>query len=194
MTSQWGVKCQNILLILESMSFLWNNLWSVCHYIMGPFSGWFEHVYQESVITNSHFSRGHFGVYFMSYKAAREINTKITHKWAHKHFIKTKNALFYFLHNMMSPWWPTRWLLHFNIMLPLVCLCSDNDVKIDFAMLVIMSQLWRSHIKGNLPKGPYLPCVSMAGRALLARYPRHDCDSQLIRYRFYWQWYSRPVI
>ena len=28
-------------------------------------------------------------------------------------------------------------------------------------------------IEGILPKGPYLPCVSMAGRALLTGYPRH---------------------
>ena len=28
------------------------------------------------------------------------------------------------------------------------------------------------HFEGILPKGPYLPCVSMAGRALLAGYPR----------------------
>ena len=28
-------------------------------------------------------------------------------------------------------------------------------------------------IEGILPKGSYLPCVSMAGRALLAGYPRH---------------------
>ena len=27
-------------------------------------------------------------------------------------------------------------------------------------------------VYGVLPKGPYLPCVSMAGRALLAGYPR----------------------
>ena len=33
---------------------------------------------------------------------------------------------------------------------------------------------WRQHhIKGILPKGPYLPCVSMAGRALLAGYPQY---------------------
>ena len=52
------------------MCFLWNNLWSVCRYVMGPFSGWwklggsglwyltapFEEVYQKSVITDSHFS------------------------------------------------------------------------------------------------------------------------------------------
>ena len=30
----------------------------------------------------------------------------------------------------------------------------------------------REDIKGILPKGPYLPCVSMAGRALLAGYHR----------------------
>ena len=29
------------------------------------------------------------------------------------------------------------------------------------------------YIEGILPKGPYLPCVSMAGRALLAGYPRY---------------------
>ena len=30
------------------------------------------------------------------------------------------------------------------------------------------------HIEGILPKGPYLSCVSMAGRALLAGYHRYD--------------------
>ena len=30
----------------------------------------------------------------------------------------------------------------------------------------------KTHFEGILPKGPYLPCVSMAGRALLAGYPR----------------------
>ena len=37
-----------------------------------------------------------------------------------------------------------------------------------------------AHILGILPKGPYLPCVSMAGRALLAGYPRylHFASSQ----------------
>ena len=30
-----------------------------------------------------------------------------------------------------------------------------------------------TYIEGILPKGPYLPCVSMAGRALLAGYHRY---------------------
>ena len=30
-----------------------------------------------------------------------------------------------------------------------------------------------SYIEGILPKGPYLSCVSMVGRALLAEYPRY---------------------
>ena len=30
-----------------------------------------------------------------------------------------------------------------------------------------------AHIEGILPKGPYLPCVSMTGRALFAGYPRY---------------------
>ena len=29
------------------------------------------------------------------------------------------------------------------------------------------------HIEGILPKGPYLPCVSMASRAILAGHPRY---------------------
>ena len=35
--------------------------------------------------------------------------------------------------------------------------------------------LWANYayIEGILPKGPYLPCVSMAGRALLTRCHRH---------------------
>ena len=33
------------------------------------------------------------------------------------------------------------------------------------------SRLSEAYIEGILPKGPYLPCVSMAGRALLAGYP-----------------------
>ena len=39
MTSHGGVECQNILLILASMCFLWNNLWSVCRYITRPITG-----------------------------------------------------------------------------------------------------------------------------------------------------------
>ena len=30
-----------------------------------------------------------------------------------------------------------------------------------------------THIEGILPKGPYLPCLRMAGRALLAGYHRY---------------------
>ena len=36
------------------------------------------------------------------------------------------------------------------------------------------------HVEGILPKGPYLPCVSMAGRALLAGYPRCMCDEACV--------------
>ena len=43
----------------------------------------------------------------------------------------------------------------------------------------LVTSWWRNdmdrlqHIEGILPKGPYLPCVSMAGWALLAGYPRY---------------------
>ena len=43
--------------------------------------------------------------------------------------------------------------------------------------LLLVHHKRKAHIEGILPKGPYLPCVSMAGRALLAGYPRyHDCE------------------
>ena len=32
------------------------------------------------------------------------------------------------------------------------------------------------YLEGNLPKGPYLPCVSMAGKVLLAEYHRSVCS------------------
>ena len=37
------------------------------------------------------------------------------------------------------------------------------------------------HIEGILPKGPYPPCVSMAGRALLAGYPQYMNEEGLNR-------------
>ena len=69
MASQGGEGGQNILLILAPMCFLWNNLWSVCCCIMGPFSSWwrlngksqwyltipFEKVGNKLVITDSYF-------------------------------------------------------------------------------------------------------------------------------------------
>ena len=44
-------------------------------------------------------------------------------------------------------------------------------------------------IEGILPKGPYLPCVSMAGRALLAGYPsiyHQRCWSTLFQTIYIW--------
>ena len=38
---KWEVKI--FLLVLALMWFLWNNLWSVSRYTMGPFSGWWRH-------------------------------------------------------------------------------------------------------------------------------------------------------
>ena len=40
------------------------------------------------------------------------------------------------------------------------------------AIRLCTNTLGSSYLEGILPKGPYLPCVSMAGRALLAGYPR----------------------
>ena len=38
----------------------------------------------------------------------------------------------------------------------------------------IFMQVNVEYIEGILSKGPYLPCVSIAGRALLAGYPGYD--------------------
>ena len=41
-----------------------------------------------------------------------------------------------------------------------------------------------AYIEGNLPKGPHLPCVSMADRALLAGYHRYVCLYHQLLYVF----------
>ena len=43
-----------------------------------------------------------------------------------------------------------------------------------------VSRLAETHFEGILPKGPYLPCVSKAGRALLAGY--HRFEDQVTRF------------
>ena len=49
-----------------------------------------------------------------------------------------------------------------------------NDACGDLPTGLINVRSTYRHIEGILPKGPYLPCVSMAGRALLAGYPRYE--------------------
>ena len=46
----------------------------------------------------------YFGVYFLSCKATREINTKITLEWAQKRFVTRVHTLFYFLHDITNSW------------------------------------------------------------------------------------------
>ena len=45
-----------------------------------------------------------------------------------------------------------------------------------------MGQNADTDIEGILPKGPYLPCVCMAGRSLLAGYPRYDHTGSALLY------------
>ena len=52
MPSQGGVGGQRFLLVFAPMCFLWNNLWSVSHYIMGSFSGWWRLVGRASPVSN----------------------------------------------------------------------------------------------------------------------------------------------
>ena len=46
---------------------------------------------------------------------------------------------------------------------------------------IICSVCLRLYIEGILPKGSYLPCVSMAGRALLAGYHRYHIAATITR-------------
>ena len=67
-----------------------------------------------------------------------------------------------------SQYWVVHWGNYFLCTFDNICCC------------------W-CHIEGILPKGPYLPCISMAGRALSAGYPRYILRWQ----RFY---VSQPTI
>ena len=61
--------------------------------------------------------------------------------------------------SILRPWWGNMmWLLGVQSLI----------------YVLPQSQRWCTHwyFEGILPKGPYLPCVSMAGRALLAGYHR----------------------
>ena len=51
----------------------------------------------------------------------------------------------------------------FQLFTDFIVMCTDWSYKFK----------WSGDIEGVLPKGPYLPCVSMAGRALLAGYYRY---------------------
>ena len=52
-----------------------------------------------------------------------------------------------------------------------LCYFSDDNLK-EMTGNMLLKHV-KYYIVGILPKGPYLPCVSMAGRALLAGYPRY---------------------
>ena len=66
----------------------------------------------------------------------------------------------------------------------ILCLCADKFTSNDFITIINQGsytqqsgktdlRIGAAVIEGILPKGPYLPCVSMAGRALLAGYHRY---------------------
>ena len=64
-----------------------------------------------------------------------------------------------------------------KIQLPLVMELPNMDYEGEQERVQYQKALERHRDRlidneGILPKGPYLPCVSMAGRALLAGYPR----------------------
>ena len=60
--------------------------------------------------------------------------------------------------------WEISYLYYFIVSL------GDHDILTTWCLIIMLH-----YIEGILPKWPYLPCVSMAGRALLAGYPRYQC-------------------
>ena len=94
--------------------------------------------------------------------------------------------------------WPQSWkkLIFGSVKLYVICFvndcsmtaldCSSNSPTVANYMKLLLAQCLHergtcvvrskystdSKFEGILPKGPYLPCVSMAGRALLAGYHR----------------------
>ena len=71
-----------------------------------------------------------------------------------------------------------HWAILCNIVIMCTCIyfgvvCVDIICIITIRKTFICNLFAQRHIEGILPKGPYLPCVSMAGRALLAGYHQH---------------------
>ena len=102
--------------------------------------------------------------------------------WLSQHI---KSLAFHCWLNCLSEKSPTL-----SISVPL-SLSSGWAHKVTAIQKVFPSQTMTSsctYIEGILPKGPYLPCVSMAGRALLAGYPRiMDTDNS-------WKYYQYATI
>ena len=88
-----------------------------------------------------HWQDGHFGVYFMSSEATREITTNVTLEWIHKYLVMRAHTRFYFLYDIINPqlmikWW--SW--HINPMSHMLSLCSADDVT---NQLLLISQALR---------------------------------------------------
>ena len=86
--------------------------------------------------------KGYFCVYFPSYEATREINTKMTLERAQKQFVTKVHTLFYFLHDITIHKW--RWKrrsLHIDPVSHSLGLRSADDVTID--------RWWRHNNKTN---------------------------------------------
>ena len=67
----------------------------------------------------------------------------------------------YINHNLASTWiLVCQILIHHKCIIQVLGICQPT-----------LSCRWKLCIEGILPKGPHPPCVSMAGRALLAGYP-----------------------
>ena len=89
-------------------------------------------------------------------------------------------------HGMKRMWvihsWPWYWLVWpwWGGQMSRIVTGVTSDVGVPSTYLVIT--MISTHIEGILPKGPYLPCVSMAVRALLAGCPRYtlNCCCKII--------------
>ena len=91
-----------------------------------------------------HSQEDFFGVYFPSCFATRQINSKITIKWAHKQFVTTVHSLFY---SCMTWWknklWSKRQFSHIYFKWCHLCLAKKNIWS--ECVLVMMSQLIVQH-------------------------------------------------
>ena len=107
----------------------------------------------------------------MGYLANRPFDNydKIKYEYCHYHHNEINNQVEYTEPHTMLFFFQIQILialfLHSN-----VCLDGDLYKRKGFWTLCLLQ--WYLYIEGILPKGSYLPCVSMAGRALLAGYHR----------------------
>ena len=85
----------------------------------------------------------------MACEATREINTKITAKWAHKQFVTTVSYFISYTTQETNKWRSSH---TDSVWAPCLacCLLSDDDATIGCAVHCRTPQLWRKHVKSDI--------------------------------------------